>query len=72
MTEEAILKTEFILNTNEKLLSIVYNRLNRIFNAVRAISKNIHLYENKVLCKFNMRVGEILKMVKELGFIVEV
>jgi len=63
---------ELALDTHKRLLSNAYNRLNKIYNTAHTISKNIHLYENKVLRKFNMRVGEILKMVKELGFTAEV
>jgi len=63
---------ELVLDAHKRLLSNAYNRLNKIYNTVHTIFKNIHLYENKMLRRFNMRVGELLKMLEDLGFIAKV
>jgi len=59
---------EFSPSNTHKLLSEAYERLHKIYNDIHVLAKNLHRYEDRVIRKFNVKVGNIIKRLNDLGF----
>jgi len=58
---------KFSLDKEQDKLLEAYNRLRKIYDKVSSLAENISHYENYILKRFNIKIGELMKKLDSLG-----